>query len=265
MRECETARRDDGQTRDARQTAPLSRLPHDPLPRPFAIAARLRSSTWFNRPTWLNRGQQHTSTWAHRKSGTAHVVNAWPIWTFAWHLIPRAKLSAGRDIFASLEEHSVDDAGFFLPRWNGEGLCAQPVSADRLVLSGSCRGPHFDAMSWSSVAAMQRSNQNLSKAHVLETHSNRNNKSRIENCDTVCESCGRESSVALLWKSGARVTKWAIRTYNGAGRSFARLSALPRWTPHPHPIQCDGFEPRRPHGGAFDSGAFTVAIIWSTG
>ena len=66
---------------------------------------------------------------------------------------------------------------------------------------------------------------------------------------------GRESSVALLWKSGARVTKWAIRTYNGAGRSFARLSALPRWTPHPHPIQCDGFEPRRPHGGAFDSKA----------
>jgi hypothetical protein len=62
--------------------------------------------------------------------------------------------------------------------------------------------------------------------------------------------------VALLWKNGVRVTKWAMRMYNGAGRSLARLSALPRWTPQPHPIQCDGFEPRRPHGGAFDSGAF---------
>ena len=91
-------------------------------------------------------------------------------------------------------------------------------------------------------------------AHVLETHSDRNNKSRNGNCDVVYESPGRESNVALLWKSGARVAKWAIRTYNGAGRSLGPLSSLPRWTPQPHPIQCNDFEPRRPHGGAFDSG-----------
>ena len=36
-----------------------------------STAAWLRSSTWSNRPIWLNRGQQHTSTRAHRKSGTA--------------------------------------------------------------------------------------------------------------------------------------------------------------------------------------------------
>src|SRR5271166_2974217 len=114
MRERETARRDDGQTRDARQTAPLFRLPHDPLPRLFATAARLRSSTWFNRPIWLNRGRQHTSTRPHRKSGTAHVVNACAIWTFAWHLNMQAKFTVGRDIFASLDEHLFDDAGFFL-------------------------------------------------------------------------------------------------------------------------------------------------------
>jgi hypothetical protein len=127
-------------------------------------------------------------------------------------------------------------------------------SQGRRVFFDSRRGPHFDAMSRSSVAAMQRSNQNMCKTHVFETHSNRNNKSRLENCDIVCERRGRESNVALLWKSGVRVTKWAIPTYNGARRAFARLSALPRWTPQPHPIQCDGFEPRRPHGGAFDSG-----------
>lgn len=123
-------------------------------------------------------------------------------------------------------------------------------------------------MSRSSVAAMQRSNQNMCKTHVFETHSNRNNKSRLENRDIVCERRGRESNVALLWKSGVRVTKWAIPTYNGAGRAFARLSALPRWTPQPHPIQCDGFEPRRPHGGAFDSAAIqrvltkTPSALW---
>jgi hypothetical protein len=60
--------------------------------------------------------------------------------------------------------------------------------------------------------------------------------------------------MALLWKSGARVAKWPIRTYNGVTSSLASLSSLPRWTPQPHPIQCDDFEPRRPHGGAFDSG-----------
>jgi len=61
--------------------------------------------------------------------------------------------------------------------------------------------------------------------------------------------------MALLWKSGARVAKWPIRTYNGAERSLGPLSSSPRWTPQPHPIQCDDFEPRRPHGGAFDSSA----------
>ena len=51
------------------------------------------------------------------------------------------------------------------------------------------------------------------------------------------------------------MAKWPIRTYNGAGRSLGPLSSSPPWTPQPHPIQCDDFEPRRPHGGAFDSSA----------
>jgi hypothetical protein len=78
---------------------------------------------------------------------------------------------------------------------------------------------------------------------------------------SICVSFSHDSSVnqclqnvALLGKSGVRVAKWPMRTYNGAVRWLERLSALPRWTPQPHPIQCDDFEPRRPHGGAFDSG-----------
>src|SRR6516165_758137 len=136
MRERETARRDDGQTRDARQTAPMFRLPHNPLPRPFATAARLRSPTWFNRPIWLNRGQQHTSTRARRKSITARVVNACAIWTFAWHRKTHAKFIVGRDIFASLDGHLSDRAGFFCTRCKAESQSVPLLSADpaRVVL-----------------------------------------------------------------------------------------------------------------------------------
>jgi hypothetical protein len=58
------------------------------------------------------------------------VVNAWAIWTFAWHLKARAKFSVGRDIFASPDGHLFDDAGFFYAPWKAETLPAQPISAD---------------------------------------------------------------------------------------------------------------------------------------
>jgi hypothetical protein len=185
------------------------------------------------------------------------VVNAWAIWTFAWHLKTRTKFSVGRDIFASLDEHLFDDAGFFLltagrpkRRLRSEfqliDSCG-PVVVETRASTG-CADP-----AWLECNGQTKT---YTGAHALETYCNRNNKSRNGNCGVVCESLGRESNVALLWKNGVRVAKWAMRTYNGAGLLLARLSSLPRWTPQPHPIQCDGFEPRRPHGGAFDSGAF---------
>ena len=46
------------------------------------------------------------------------MVNAWAIWTFAWHLKTHAKFIVGRGIFASLDEHLSDHAGVFCTRRN---------------------------------------------------------------------------------------------------------------------------------------------------
>ena len=122
---------------------------------------------------------------------------------------------------------------FFSRAGTARGCAHSQFQLIQLVLSGSCRGPHFDAMSWSSVAAMQRSNQNMSKAHVSGNSFQSQQQIQDRNCDVV-ESC-RESSVALLWKSGARVTKWPIRTYNGAGRSLCAIISLTALDPPPPP------------------------------
>ena len=48
------------------------------------------------------------------------MVNAWAIWTFAWHLKTHAKFIVGRGIFASLDEHLSDHAGVFCTRRNAQ-------------------------------------------------------------------------------------------------------------------------------------------------
>jgi hypothetical protein len=58
------------------------------------------------------------------------VVNACVIWTFAWRRKTRAKLRVGRDIFASLEAHLFDQAGFFCAPCEAETLPPQRISAD---------------------------------------------------------------------------------------------------------------------------------------
>lgn len=63
-----------------------------------------------------------------------------------------------------------------------------------------------------------------------------------------------ELSSALRRKSGVHVSKGSTCTYNSGRHLLGPLSVTPTALEPPTPqIQCDGFKPHRPHGGAFDS------------
>ena len=61
-----------------------------------------------------------------------------------------------------------------------------------------------------------------------------------------------ELTSALRRKSGVRVSKGSTCTYNSGWHLLGPLSVTPTALDPPQ-IQCDGFKPHRPHGGAFDS------------